>query len=122
MNVVEFLTSRIEEDERAAWARVDKEVEYLRSDGLPETTRDDLLEMVESSAWRRPLAECKAKREVIELASEATGLDMSVDNDRRIGSRDESVEPYCGDSILYALAAVYSDHPDYRQEWKVGVL
>jgi hypothetical protein len=65
----------------------------------------------------RVLAECAAKRAIIEQADEATGLDMSVDNDRLVGIRDMAKEPYCGDLILRSLAAVYSDHPDYDPAW-----
>jgi len=49
----------------------------------------------------RVLAECEAKRRIIETASM---IDM--------------IENEWGASILRTLAAVYSDHPDYRQEWK----
>lgn len=68
-------------------------------------------------SYDRLSAECTAKRAIMELADDATSLDYSVDNDRRVGTRDEAVEPYCGDSILRALAAPYSDHPDYQKEW-----
>lgn len=51
------------------------------------------------------------------MADEATGLDMSVDSDRRIGVRDETQEPYLGDVILRALAAIWADHDDYRADW-----
>lgn len=62
----------------------------------------------------RALAECKAKRAIVELAGEATGLDMAVDNDRLVGVRDW---PYVGDLILAHLAAVYASHPDYDPAW-----
>ena len=62
----------------------------------------------------RVLAECKAKREIVELAEEATGLDMAVDNDRLVGARDW---PYVGDLILAHLAAAYAAHPDYDTAW-----
>ena len=62
----------------------------------------------------RVLAECKAKREIVELAEEATGLDMTVDQDRLCGARDW---PYVGDLILAHLAAVYASHPDYDPAW-----
>lgn len=99
MTITEFLEARITEDEAQA-----KYVhEYGDTGGL--------------FGPARVLAECAAKRTIIEQAEEATGLDMSVDNDRRVASRDMDVEPYCGDVILASLAAVYADHPDYQQEW-----
>jgi hypothetical protein len=65
----------------------------------------------------RVLREVAAKRAIMELADEATGLDLTVDNDRRVEPRDEADEPYVGDLILRQLAAVYSDHPDYNSKW-----
>ena len=46
----------------------------------------------------RVLAECEAKRRIVE--------ELSHDG---LGPREW---------MLRVLAAVYSDHPDYRQEWK----
>jgi len=45
----------------------------------------------------RVLAECKAKRKLV------------ADYAR--------YEMYYGPNLFYVLAAVYADHPDYRQEW-----
>jgi hypothetical protein len=101
MTIIEFLEARIAEDEAQA--------EYVYEYGSSSPAA--------LFAPARVLAECAAKRAIIEQAEEATGLDMSVDNDRRVGSRDMDAEPYCGDVILSALAALYKDHPDYRQEW-----
>ena len=126
MNIAEFLEARITEDEALA------EAAEISRHGERHTERWDYTSYVMSADrdcteaqdrfieefWpARVLAECAAKRAVIEQAEEATGLDMSVDNDRLVGRRDMKAEPYCGDVILAALAAAYSDHPDYQQEW-----
>jgi hypothetical protein len=66
----------------------------------------------------RVLAECEARRRIVEFADEATSLDMQVDGEFRIGSRDESDEPYIGDSIMRALALPYADSEGYREEWR----
>lgn len=66
----------------------------------------------------RVLAECEAKRRIVESADEATGLDMQVDSEFRVGPRDKSTEPYLGDTILRALALPYAAHPEYRPEWR----
>lgn len=66
----------------------------------------------------RVLAEVDAKRQIIELAEEATGIDQQVDGDRLIGSRDKATEPYVGDRILRQLAVPYDDHPSFREEWR----
>lgn len=67
---------------------------------------------------QKTLAECEAKRRIVELADDATGLDIQVDGEFRVGTRDTTVEPYCGDLILLALALPYADHPDWREEWR----
>ncbi|MCW2092498.1 UNVERIFIED_ORG: hypothetical protein M2328_005778 [Rhodococcus erythropolis] len=66
----------------------------------------------------RILREVAAKRVIIEAADEATGYDMQVDGEFRVGSRNMVEEPYVGDVILRALAAAYSDHPDYSPDLK----
>jgi hypothetical protein len=51
------------------------------------------------------LAECAAKRALVEL---------HFQEDLHTATEAED----CGDCMtLYILAAVYKDHPDYRQEW-----
>ena len=64
----------------------------------------------------RVLAECAAKRAIIVQAQKATELERDWDEQEWQGTVEHS-EPYAGDAILYALAAVYADHPEYRQEW-----
>lgn len=66
----------------------------------------------------RVLAECEAKRRIVELADEATGLDAQVDGEFRVEPRNEAVEPYVGDLILRALALPYANHRDHKPEWK----
>lgn len=48
----------------------------------------------------RVLAECKAKRAIVTMLYETTDY-----------------APYIEDQVLRNLAAVYADHPDYREEW-----
>jgi hypothetical protein len=57
--------------------------------------------------WRarlRVLAECAAKRAIVEYAQEC---------DRMLGA-----EPVIADHFLRILAVPYADHPDYREEWR----
>lgn len=112
MKIEEFLNARIDEDEAAAGAAAGSSwvtVIIDRSTGEHIVLHDPT----------RVLREVAAKRAIIEAADEATGCDMQVDSEFRVGTRDESEEPYVGDVILRALASVYSDHPDYRTEWEV---
>ncbi len=111
MTLVEFLLSRIEEDE----AECRREIE----DGYGGERTD--------SGWTsvRVLAECEAKRRIVEL-HEAGGTYPVGDGD---GPRQAycatcgSGEPYeyptpwpC--DTLRLLALSYVDHPDYREEWR----
>lgn len=110
MTVTEFLEARIAEDEAAAerggW-----------HNGGATFANDNYGCLLVQPA--RVLAECAAKRAIIEQASEATS-----DRYRTIGSfcvtqaeieAEEATDP--GELILKALAAVYSDHPDYDKDW-----
>jgi hypothetical protein len=64
------------------------------------------------------LAECAAKRAIIDLAKKASEFEKWYDDYEWQGTV-ESSEPLTGDAILYALAVIYKDHPDYRQEWEL---
>lgn len=112
MKIEEFLNARIDEDEAAAGAAAGSSWVTVIID---RSTSEHIV--LHDPA--RVLREVAAKRAIIEAADEATSNDMSVDNDRRVGSRNMAEEPYVGDLILRALAGVYSDHPDYRTEWAV---
>ncbi|MBU5421581.1 hypothetical protein KQI48_02775 [Cellulomonas hominis] len=67
----------------------------------------------------RLLAECVAKRQIVALAHEATGLDQTVDMERETGARSDSGVQYVGDRILRALALVYDGHPDFDPAWRL---
>lgn len=58
----------------------------------------------------RVLAECAAKRAILELAGEVDGMDSQIENEW--GDFNGTA-----DKILHTLAAVYASHPDYRKEW-----
>jgi len=98
--ITEFLEARIDEDEARAssgWASLrDTRWEadnYGRNFLSPSAV----------------LAECAAKRAII--------VECREDHEDSLTRNDDTVE--IGSAVLYALAAVYKDHPDYRQEWAV---
>jgi len=105
MTITDFLLARIAEDEVAA-AAADVE-------GTPADRAAPLHP-------RRVLAECAAKRVILTLADEATGLDETVDMERVSGARGDSGIHYVGDRILRAMALVYAAHPDYNPGWRLG--
>lgn len=115
MTIVEFLTARYDEDEAAARAVIDSNewgwasVDFNSSDAEEHGSR-----------WSPPrvLADIAAKRAIMELAEEASGLDMQVDGEFRVGRRDITSEPYVGDLILRQLAQQFADHPDFDPAWR----
>lgn len=98
MTLTEFVLARIDDDEAAARG------EAPHAPG---------------GRWspERLLAECEAKRALVELAYEATGLDMTVDLDRDVRARAESGIDFVGERMLLALALPYADHPDFHRDW-----
>ena len=90
LTLVEFLTARLDEDES-----------YARHDETPHSG---------PGSTARVLREVEAKRRIVDVAAECadgmwhTGYTCGAEN----GYAD----------ILDHLAAVYADHPDYREEWR----
>lgn len=128
--LVEFLRARLAEDERIAREAIEqREQEIARGvyrPGHEPGPEPDVLAVWDD--WtggpgirmgpERLLADVEAKRRLIDLAEEATSLDMTVDGDRRVGIRDTDTEPYVGDLMLMVLALPYADHPDYDPSWR----
>lgn len=127
-DLIAWLNAQLDEDERRAeWAatlidgkwdswQVVAQQLFACCDTVPRIDRVGQ-HLMHTSDPARVLREAAAKRSIIEAAEEASGLDAQVDGEFRVGSRDPVAEPYIGDIILRALAAVYSDRPGYREEW-----
>ncbi len=63
----------------------------------------------------RVLAECAAKRFIVELAESMQKLDELGNGPyKNAGAAEAAI---LGD-VLRSLASVYADHPDYRPEWR----
>jgi hypothetical protein len=102
LTITEFLLARITEDEavartatddRFSWASVD----YNSSECETHGTRHNPA---------RTLAECAAKRALVERYWQEDIHSVS------------EAEEQCGDClVMYILAAVHADHPDYHPEW-----
>ena len=162
MNIVEFLEARIAEDEAAAndatgarWVVLpgvhaslvnidatqirDEKWKYGRFGHIATTSHDaSYAEHIARHGPARVLAECAAKREIIEYVSGwgheyndddtwySCGLATGhYDDEPGSGCADEAKhgECTCGlrgrqAKILAPLAAVHKDHPDYREEWR----
>ena len=118
MDITEFVKARLDEDEAAAKAALESEwfahvTEFASANHYD--TFGDLA--VEYWQWfpgeadgvhvahhdpARVLREVAAKRAILALADAGEGYAYSVAMER----------------VVVQLAAVYSDHPDYRAEWR----
>jgi hypothetical protein len=97
-------------------ARLDWDEEELAHRWMQANTDTNALSDESWQQIRRLERDVAAKRAIVRLADEANWLD--VDADRGARRRDLAQQPYVGDLILRHLAVVYSDHPDYRDEWR----
>lgn len=110
MTITEFLLARISEDE--TWAHV------VQSSGIHITQGPS----TSASSAARVLAECEAKRRIVELhGAYPTPQAMTygtITACQECGSVDDSpVEWPC--PTLRHLASIYADHPDFREEWRI---
>jgi len=95
--LVGFLEARISEDEARArrWF-----AEWGERGGV--------IDLVLTPGPARVLAECEAKRAIIEVARETAEDEGEYDGWRRL-----ALEP------VQALASVYAGHPDFDPEWRL---
>lgn len=116
MTITEFLLARIAEDEAA----VEQLTHVFHSAGTQMYVKESWI--MSPLRKERFLAECAAKRAIVELHSPVKddGWKSGAAHGNlwcgSCGSIDDSPEPFPCDT-LKALAAVYASHPDYRQEW-----
>jgi hypothetical protein len=107
MTLTEFLLARIAEDEAAA--------ERGRShNGGGTFANDNYGYLLVQPA--RVLAECAAKRQAIEAA---WGDQVQIEGEwGHCQGREEMSVKDDNPAVVEHLAAVYADHPDYREEWR----
>ncbi len=101
LTITEFLEARITEDEAEA-----KWVEAEGDNG--------------SSAVQHPariLAECAAKRAIVSMGRWAVFSGHTAGDNCGLSDQDTHNAAMVGLEVLAVVAAVYSSHPDYRQEW-----
>lgn len=130
--ITEFLLARIAEDEaltRSLWMSYCDGPEGIR-DGV--VVMDDYFGAAELVVgYNRMLAECAAKRAIVERETAGrTWKPGDRQPPQRFISASEPLPedvaawrvahtvPVTDTPTLRLLAAVYADHPDYRQEWK----
>jgi len=125
MNITEFLEARIGEDEDLArTALVGMHGEHREAshygDYVLGAERDSTPKQDEfiTTWWpKRVLAECAAKRAIIEQHKSYVKEAAASVGIAFVGARGG--QEVTGDAIR-VLAAVYAAHPDYQQEWAHG--
>lgn len=106
--LAEFLLARIAEDEAGPWEHWWDESQYHRCRAIREPEYAGDLEVGEEFCdcgmprlRARVLAECDAKRRIVELYQFAP----------------PASDPFM-DQVILLLALPYADRPGYREEWK----
>jgi len=111
MNITEFLEARIAEDENLAQAILDRSAPDAWDNPMetgnfwPEEVR-----FLDQHSPARVLAECAAKRAIIEMWEDPESFGPLPDG-------VDAGAAMATDDAVKALAAIYKDHPDYQQEW-----
>lgn len=127
VTLTEFLLARIAEDEARAKAAIGSLKEEDRERRWSEDTEmwvygyefyldGDVSDFVEANDPHRVLAECEAKRRVIEeIWTYEDRIEGEWGSCRSVSElQADPIQP----DALKALALPDSDHPDYRDEWR----
>ena len=120
MNIVEFLEARIAEDEAVAAPEIDSDHAYYSTPG---PYRDDWGLWTYNVLPALVLAECAAKRA---LMDDLFSYEAEIDYERGCNHTARQIRAGECDGIkpeeingVQILAAVYDQHPDYDQAWRV---
>lgn len=115
MDLVEFLTARLDEDEQVARAAGDGWYGYDPEQAIAMVPVEDTQHIARHSP-ARVLAEVDAKRRVIaqwEDARSQARNPVSSDN-----YRAARIEQGALAEVMCLLALPYADHPDYDKAWR----
>jgi hypothetical protein len=119
LTITEFLTARIAEDEAQArddylWAMTGTKWKHYPEDAYNE------IQSLTLANSRRVLAECEAKRRIVEAYRGLRTMASNFSNEGANGEAGTARAMYAGlDLALRALASVYADHEDFREEWRL---
>ena len=125
MTITEFLEARIAED-AAALERTSWYPHSTHGQDAIGTYRADCPDCLGVPSRARVLAECKAKRRILDLYefhrenrdARRSPLARAAEDERATQERrTQEARARVAEDALRALASVYADHPDYQQEW-----
>lgn len=120
LTLTEFLLARIAEDKASArqiptafeWSKGGREwTRVQRHEDMP-TNMLILSRVSETAPDPRVLADCNAKRRVIEEAN------LHGRQNQCYIAWGEGQDCEVADVFMAEMAALYADHPDYREEWR----
>lgn len=106
----EFLTARFDDDEAAAFAAAAAIEGGIWHPDAPTADGD-------YAAFRAHIARHDPARTLREVVGKRKILAECLDAIKDQGNWGEDGQQGLAEEILPALAAIYSDHPDYDQEW-----
>ncbi|GFZ77952.1 hypothetical protein GCM10011359_02570 [Nesterenkonia alkaliphila] len=107
--LVAFLLARIEEDEATAgFVRNDSPIEETRFCTWATPADQDRDRLVVAVDYQRVLAECVAKRRIIEAY-----LEVEHHDSPQYAAATDYME-----TVLLELASAHADHPDYLPQWE----
>lgn len=109
--ITEFLEARIAEDEAAVQRRGGSYQHSWHGYDIAGTYNPGCPDCLGLVGTERVLAECAAKRAIIELADHALATEVERRDAPALGAG------LMHSDVICRLAAVYKDHPDYREEW-----
>lgn len=149
MTLVEFLLTRIAEDEVLArtastgqhWSWTEDGAEMVSDHVTEYRTRECIIDTeganppgsgvtgqhIARHDPARVLAECEAKRRIVDLYAEHRSTVMAYRNPRwadamndedRLNHKRAESRHRATEDVLRLLALPYADHPDYREEWR----
>jgi hypothetical protein len=126
MTLTEFLMARISEDEARArdafyegqrWIPEEEAVVAADRDLDAILFLDRRRDAVHAARWSpaRVLAECEAKRRIVETAQRTQA---SLESRRAPANDAINGHVLAYRDVVRQLAVIYADHPDYRKEWR----
>lgn len=115
MNLTEWLLAELAEDERVARAATTRGGSTVYTDAR-RGGKQAVLDHVMRHDPARVLADCAAKRRIVERHRRCDAHTVPGDCDACLTCGDGSLWP-CDDVL--ALASVYADRPGYRDEWRL---
>jgi DNA-binding transcriptional LysR family regulator len=113
-DLTDFLLARIAEDEAVARAVPSGQYRVSANPGVGQLAVDRATDQFARWNPARVLAECQAKRRVVEEWRDGIAeFARDVVDGRHADWRSDGYE-----RAIYWLATAYADHPDYRDEWR----